>query len=110
MICYGCDGHIEIEYAQHDQCQCAKDSTDSSSDTISSFDGHSHCKDFAASASLIAPSQKNIKRQIQSLQNLVITILSSCDENEHIIFQKYYKQSSGIFTFCDSLRTVILIA
>lgn len=113
VICYGADGHIAVEPALHDHCECPESDgssrqKDSSESSIGFSSDHSHCKDTLAASSLVISFQKNIKTQLDKAfeQNLYQKSLPGHPTSSFGYPNSWDTELSSFFM---PLRTVILL-
>jgi hypothetical protein len=72
VICHGSDGHIAIEPAGHEHCECPETAPINNHDTlaktlIGAHAKHAHCRDVLATLDVVLPAQKNITLSIDTI-------------------------------------------
>ena len=109
VICHGSDGHISIESADHDHCDCPGSEGDSHEQEPGNglSSNHSHCKDTLAASSIVISALK--KHQLartfaQSLyqQPISARITTSCE--------RLFSTNTELSSFFTPLRSIVILA
>lgn len=114
VICHRSDGHIAIESADHNHCECPETAGIDHQDTLAgtAIDApfkHVHCRDIKATLDVILPSQKNVtlsQSTIFALNASLNPVLNrtTCPFT-HPATAWLYKLS----VFYEPLRTIVLL-
>ena len=112
VICRGSDGHIAAEPAFHDHCPPseifpAPDQDNSAAATCSSTD-HDHCQDSLPTSNLIMPGQKKVRLSTPK-DFAPNVILSSAPVPALSFFTSFLGQRRELSSFCEPLRTIIIL-
>jgi len=114
VICHGSDGHITIEPAGHNHCECPETAPINNHDIldgtlIGESDEHEHCRDVIATLDVILPAQKNVPLSIDkilAINSLLNPTLNraTCHFTHPVI--AWFCQLS---VFYEPLRTIVLL-
>ena len=109
VICYGNDGHVSIESADHDHCDCPGSEAPSHEQEFSNglSSDHSHCKDTLAASSIVISVLKKQKLAKVFAQNLYqkpisARIKSSCE--------RLFSSNTELSSFFTPLRSIVILA
>lgn len=110
VICYGNDGHVSIESADHDHCDCPGSEAPLSHEQESSnglSSDHSHCTDTLAASSIVISGLKKQRLAKVFAQNLYqkpifARITTSCE--------RLFSSNTEFSSFFAPLRTIIILA
>ena len=110
VICHGNDGHISVESASHNHCDCPiKNNMNSDKDSeisnLLSID-HIHCTDTLRVSNLYAVKQGNVKSPISMISTTDVFYISNIVPTYSL--NRY--SISNIDNFFTPLQTIILIA
>ena len=114
VVCFGADGHVEIESTFHEQCKNTQQHFISDKSTLSAKEGHDvcdHCEpciDIPISNDLIQISNSSQKLNIQ-FPVLSTYILIDNDKNDSSLYNNIASNSFADTSYYDPLRTVILL-
>jgi len=113
VVCHGSDGHVAVEVAVHNHCECDGDGQDDEGARLSirAVDedccGHDHCEDSLVSSKYVA-LRKNVKAAHRVfVSNL---FLKSISEHTTALSGRRAERRSGHSSFFGHLETVIFLA
>lgn len=113
-VCHGSDGHIALELAVHNHCNCTKigetnNQNEFSNTVISSLTDHCHCRDFTTASNTIISEGKNGRFSTHKVltANLFQKPISTYSLS---IFRYIIAQDSELSSFYTPLQTVIILA
>ncbi len=107
VVCHGNDGHIEVAFTAHNECECSSENAPElpSSSLGSSLADHSHCEDFAASVEIIP---KEDDSEIPSLEyQFISAALEDISEKHKNIYDCLQEDEKP--NFCCRLKSIILL-
>ena len=114
VICHGPDGHIAVEPAVHNHCQCPETGETADEDqygkiAVTASDDHGHCRDSIASSEVIIPTRKNFRLSTHKVftNNLVLKPIAIYASS---FLGRFTTRIDGLSSFYAPLRTVILLA
>jgi hypothetical protein len=91
VLCHGSDGHVEVEVASHNHCQCPENddndhkSTPADHPSTALSASHDHCNDILLAPNILIPSRKNISKS--AYKNFTANIsLASVTDPEPSVF------------------------
>jgi hypothetical protein len=113
VLCFGTDGHVEIESAFHERCEDPEHCSASEQNILSSKEGHEVCKHCGPCTDI--PISNDLVQICRTQQKLNIkfnvpTTYFLIDEDK--LNSTQYNLASNTFTefsYFDPLRTVILL-
>ena len=110
VICYGSDGHVAVESAGHNHCECDENEGQERAAVrlIESAD-HDHCMDAIAISNITASTQKNIKLSTYKVFRATLFLQTV---STHTASGRGYSiaTSDALSSFFTPLETVILLA
>jgi len=110
VTCYGADGHIAVEPANHNHCDCPKtDETSRDKAGIGLSGGHEHCTDSTATPNILSPSRKNSSSFPDKIFTLSC-VLKSIAPYPPSVLGFYALHSFEFSSFHTPLQTIILLA
>ena len=113
VICHGSDGHVAIEPARHNHCQCPESGEKTGHDEpeglfIDPATGHEHCTDTIAFSNILIPERKNKKLSTQpALSNTLF--LKTISAQSASFCEAWATQCNDLPSFFTPLRTIILL-
>jgi hypothetical protein len=109
VICHGSDGHMAVELAVHDHCECpeAGSSGEFAFVAVGSQTDHEHCEDTIATSSVVVGVRKNIKQSIHKI--LTANLSPESDTSDSSFNHSLARRGCGLSSFYRPLRTVIIL-
>ena len=109
VMCYGADGHMQIETAFHSHCECPKDEISGAGNETGSYlnQSHDHCQDIPA----------NLVTTITKARNRLginpgdFCMVCHCEPHNYSLFSRGYlfSQNPPLQSHFSSLCTIILL-
>ncbi|MHC4911575.1 MAG: hypothetical protein ACYTE5_01050 [Planctomycetota bacterium] len=114
VMCHGSDGHIALEPAAHNHCECPEageggNQAGSAGPVIDSSAEHEHCRDTLAASYAVADARKNVKISTQKVLAATLS-LKSISTHTTSVCGDPTRRGYELSSFFAPLRTVILLA
>ncbi len=113
VICRGADGHIAVEPAAHNHCECPRDGKADEQNVfgavVEACVGHNSCTDTLPNSNYVVPVRQTIKVPTHKVLT-AIPFLKSISIHTTSFFGYLVAQRNELSSFFMPLQTVIILA
>jgi len=114
VICHGSDGHITMEPAGHNHCECPETARINNHDALAGTvigtpAKHEHCRDIMATLDVVLPAQKNVAVSICKIFAINSSLNPILNRTTCLFTHPATAWLCKLSVFYEPLRTIVLL-